>query len=75
MGLYHGLARLLEVGGALSRGPYGSDRLQLPRDGTRRTRWSRDEFGLFQWSAQPKRGSQEVGASHDHKRAPSRSAA
>ena len=73
MGIFSiGLARLLEVGGALSRGPQ-ADRLQLPRDGARRARWSRDEFGLFQWT--PRRGVQEKGPAHGPERASSRSAA
>jgi hypothetical protein len=75
MGIFSiGLARLLEVGGALSRGPQ-ADRLQLPRDGDRRARWSRDEFGLFKWSGMPRRGATEAGIAHGSERASSRSVA
>jgi hypothetical protein len=76
MGLFHGLARLLEVGGALSRGPR-SDRLELPRDAAGRARWNRDDVGLYQWSGSgmARRGALENGAGHEFKRASGRSAA
>ena len=64
----NGLARLLQVGGALSRGPR-MDRLQLPRLIPRRDRWDRDEAGLFRWSATARRGSPETGGGHGPERA------
>lgn len=64
MGIFgSGLARLLQVGGALSRGPQ-ADRLQLPQDGLRRARWNRDEEGMFHWTTLPRRntfGTKDVG--------------
>jgi hypothetical protein len=75
MGIYGiGLARLLQVGGALSRGPQ-ADRLQLPHDGTRRARWNGDEFGLVRWTGTLRRGAPETGGEHESERASSRSAA
>jgi hypothetical protein len=64
MGIFGtGLARLLQVGGALSRGPQ-ADRMQLPQDGFRRARWNRDDEGMFQWTTLPRRhafGMKDVG--------------
>jgi hypothetical protein len=75
MGIYGiGLARLLQVGGALSRGPQ-MDRLQLPLDGAKRSRWNKDEFGSVRWTGTLRRGAAETGGEHESERASSRSAA
>jgi hypothetical protein len=75
MGIYGtGFARLLQVSGSLTRGPQ-ADRLQLPGDGARRSRWNRDELGLVRWTGTPRRGAAETGGGHESERASGRSAA
>ncbi len=75
MGIFGtGFARLLQVGGALTRGPQ-ADRLQLPIDGARRSRWNRDEIGLVHWTGTLRRSVSGTGGGHDSERASGRSAA